>query len=200
MQKLFGVTRWQDSRPNLFLFCKSKHSIFYKCLSCGAWVWLNARSVRVSPQRIQVQIVWEIGWITSNLLLGMLVMGSAGGFRKSSPGQCQLCVPWLPPPWGVFLEKGLQPKQEPVLGDEAIRAANCHVLCTCPVCKPGVCQLYTWTVIFVGGNKTICIFQLTVQAALFHFSLPAWVSSAQVTVAPLKRQEEVDRPSVGCLC
>lgn len=59
MQELFGVTRWQDSRPNLFLFCKSKHNIFYKCLSSETWISLMGRSVRVSPQRVEVRGAWR---------------------------------------------------------------------------------------------------------------------------------------------
>lgn len=137
MQKLFGVTRWQDSRPNLFLFCKSKHSIFYKCLSSEAWILLNAWSVGVSPQKIQVQIVWEIWWITSNLLLKAcipMVVGSADGFRNNQHWAVQAVCSQGYHQGGVFFWKrccNLSRTQcLEVAGDEAIRAANCRVLCT----------------------------------------------------------------------
>lgn len=106
MQKLFGVTRWQNSRPNLFLFCKSKHSIFHKCLSSEVWILLNARSIRVSPQKIQVQIVWGLWWITRNLLLGMVVWGVQMASETTSTGQCKLCVPRTATKAGCFSGRG----------------------------------------------------------------------------------------------
>lgn len=70
--------------------------------------------------------------------------------ETSSTGQC--CVfPGLPPTWGVFLEEALQPKQDTVpgsalAGDEVIRAANCHVLCT-------LSCVQTWGVSVVDLNS-----------------------------------------------
>lgn len=55
--------------------------------------------------------------------------------KQAALGSASCVFPGLPPRWGVFLEEVLQPKQDIVPGsaldgDEAIRAANYHVLCT----------------------------------------------------------------------
>lgn len=70
-----GGTRWQGSRPNFLLFCKSNHSIFYKRQSGGVRTFLNAKGVGVSPRGIQLQEDGETRIMGRRLSLGMAVGG-----------------------------------------------------------------------------------------------------------------------------